>query len=91
MVFRSTSLVSQYMAASSGVGIAMLPSFVAAQNEDLKAVLPNYFSIRDIWISVHEDMRHIGRIKAVLNYLERRIADDNVYLKSARNQTKRNA
>lgn len=83
VVFRSTSLVSQYMAASSGAGIAMLPSFVAAQNEDLTPVLPNYFSIRDIWMSVHEDMLHIGRIKAVMKFLERRVAADAVYLMSA--------
>lgn len=89
VVFRSTSLVSQYMAALSGVGIAMLPSFVAAQNDHLKPVLPNYFSIRDIWISVHEDMLHIGRIKAVMNYLEKRIAADGSYLMSARSSTKR--
>ncbi|MGE0290134.1 MAG: LysR family transcriptional regulator [Bradyrhizobium sp.] len=34
VVFRSTSLVSQYMAASSGLGVAMLPSYVAAQNNE---------------------------------------------------------
>jgi DNA-binding transcriptional LysR family regulator len=86
VVFRSTSLVSQYMAASGGVGIAMLPSFVGAQNDDLKPVLPNYFAIRDIWISVHEDMLHIGRIKAVTKFLEERIASDSSYLKSSKGQ-----
>jgi DNA-binding transcriptional LysR family regulator len=86
VAFRSTSLVSQYMAVSSGVGIAMLPSFVAAQNDDLTPVLPNYFSIRDIWMSVHEDMLHIGRIKAVMSFLEKRIAADSGYLKSAKSQ-----
>ncbi len=89
VVFRSTSLVSQYMAASNGVGIAMLPSFVAAQNDDLRPILPNYFSVRDIWISVHEDMLHIGRIKAVLRFLEKRIAADGDYLKSAKAHLRR--
>lgn len=83
VVFRSTSLVSQYMAASSGAGIAMLPSYVAAQNVDLVPILPSYFSIRDIWMSVHEDMLHIGRIKAVMSFLEKRVAADIHYLKSA--------
>ena len=31
-VFRSTSLVAQYVAVASGHGIAMLPSYVAAHN-----------------------------------------------------------
>lgn len=89
LVFRSTSLVSQYMAAASGVGIAMLPSFVAAQNDDLIPVLPNYFSVRDIWIAIHEDMLHISRIKVVMNFLEKRIAADSNYLKSAKLPAKR--
>lgn len=84
IVFRSTSLVSQYMAACSGVGIVMLPSFVAAQNDDLQPILPSYFSIRDIWISVHEDMLHIGRVKAIMKFLEKRISSDGNYLKSAK-------
>jgi DNA-binding transcriptional LysR family regulator len=84
VVFRSTSLVSQYMAASGGLGIAMLPSFVAAHNKDLRPILPNYFSVRDIWLSVHEDLLHIGRIKAVMNFLEKRVAGDRDYLMSAK-------
>ncbi|WP_315831884.1 LysR family transcriptional regulator [Bradyrhizobium prioriisuperbiae] len=89
VVFRSTSLVSQYMAACSGAGIAMLPSFVAAQNPDLVPILPSYFSIRDIWMSVHEDMLHIGRIKAVMTFLEKRVAADAVYLKSVGSRAQR--
>jgi DNA-binding transcriptional LysR family regulator len=84
VVFRSTSLVSQYMAASSGLGVAMLPSYVAANNKDLHPILPSYFSIRDIWLSVHEDLLHIGRIKAVMNFLEKRVAADRDYLMSAK-------
>ena len=84
VVFRSTSLVSQYVAASSGLGIAMLPSFVAAHNKDLRPVLPSHFSVRDIWLSVHEDLLHIGRIKAVMNFLDKRVAADTSFLMSPR-------
>jgi DNA-binding transcriptional LysR family regulator len=84
VVFRSTSLVSQYMAASSGLGVAMLPSFVAAQNRDLRPILSNYFSIRDIWLSVHEDLLHISRIKAVMGFLDKRVAADRTFLLSAK-------
>jgi DNA-binding transcriptional LysR family regulator len=86
--FRSTSLVSQYMAVSSGIGIAMLPSYVAAHNKELRPVLPSYFSIRDIWLSVHEDILHIGRIKAVMNFLDKRIAADRNFLMLSRAQSK---
>jgi DNA-binding transcriptional LysR family regulator len=86
--FRSTSLVSQYVAASNGLGIAMLPSYVAAHNKDLHAVLPDYFSIRDIWLSVHEDILHIGRIKAVMNLLEKRVTADRAFLMLNRIESK---
>ena len=88
VVFRSTSLVSQYMAASSGLGVAMLPSYVAAHNKDLRPVLPGYFSVRDLWLSVHEDLLHIGRIRAMMNFLEKRVAADRDYLMSAKGSIK---
>ncbi len=82
VVFRSTSLISQYVAASSGLGIAMLPSYVAAQDNNLRPILPSHFSVRDIWLSVHEDLLHIARIKAILAFLEKRVAADADYLTS---------
>ena len=77
---RSTSLVAQYMCASDGQGIAMLPSFVAANNADLVPVMPELHTARDIWLSVHEDLLHIARIKAVMGHLEAGIARDRDFL-----------
>jgi len=82
--FRSTSLVAQYIAVSSGQGICMLPSFVAANNKDLRPVMPELFTVRDIWLSVHEDLLHIARIKAVINFLDKRIESDGEFLMSVR-------
>jgi DNA-binding transcriptional LysR family regulator len=76
------------MAASSGIGIAMLPSYVAAHNRHLRPVLPNYFSVRDIWLSVHEDILHVGRIKAVMNFLDKRIVADRNFLMLSRAHSK---
>lgn len=80
IVFRSTSLVAQYLYASNDEAIAMLPSFVAANNKDLLPVMPELFTARDIWLSVHEDLLHITRIKAILAFLEKRIAEDREFL-----------
>jgi DNA-binding transcriptional LysR family regulator len=81
IVFRSTSLIAQYLYASNGQAIAMLPSFVAANNRDLVPVMPDLFTVRDIWLSVHEDLLHITRVKAILAFLEKRIAEDREFLK----------
>ncbi|RTL49499.1 MAG: LysR family transcriptional regulator [Bradyrhizobiaceae bacterium] len=85
-IFRSTSLVSQYIAASTGQGIAMLPTYVAAHNKDLRPIMPELFASREIWLSAHEDLLHVARIKAVLGFLEKRVAADQVFLMSVRKQ-----
>jgi len=54
----------------------MLPSHVAAQNKDLKPILPSYFSVRDIWLPAHADLLHIARIKAATAFLEKPVAAD---------------
>jgi DNA-binding transcriptional LysR family regulator len=88
-VFRSTSLVAQYMAVANGQGIAMLPSYVAANDRDLRPVMPELFSMRDIWLSVHEDLLHIARIKVLIAFLEKRIEADKALLTSVRGKAKR--
>jgi DNA-binding transcriptional LysR family regulator len=88
-LFRSTSLVAQYIAVSNGQGIAMLPSYVAANDKDLRPVMPQLFTMRDIWLSVHEDLLHIARIKAVIAFLEKRIGADRAFLTSVRGKGKR--
>lgn len=88
-VFRSTSLVAQYIAVQEGQGIAMLPSYVAAGDSSLRPVMPELFSMRDIWISVHEDLLHIARIKAVTAFLEKRIEADKALLNSVKGKPKR--
>lgn len=69
VVFRSNSLVAQYKSASSGLGIAMLPSFVAQHNPDLRRILPEVGVKRDVWLSVHSDLAHIGRVQAVARFI----------------------
>jgi DNA-binding transcriptional LysR family regulator len=88
-VFRSTSLVAQYMAVSNGQGIAMLPSYIAANNRDLRPVMPELFSMRDIWLSVHEDLLQIARIKALTAFLEKRVEADKPFLTSVRGKERR--
>lgn len=88
-VFRSTSLVAQYIAVSNGQGIAMLPSYVAANNKDLRPVMPELFTVRDIWLSVHEDLLHIARIKVVVAFLEKRVASDKTFLMSVKGKGRR--
>ena len=69
--FRSTSLVAQYHATASGMGVGMLPTFVAERDARLKRVLPSAIRVkRDLWLSVHHDLEHIARVKQVMKFLK---------------------
>lgn len=85
IAFRSTSLVAQAQCAASGQAIAMLPSFVAANHPILVPVMPDVFTVRDIWLSVHQDLLHISRVRAVTRFLEQRVSDDADFLMRAQN------
>jgi DNA-binding transcriptional LysR family regulator len=80
VVFRSTSLIAQYTSASMGLGIAMLPTFVAAHNPDLRRLLPKLSATRDIWLSVHEDLQHSSKIDAVVRFVTDLVRRDQDFL-----------
>lgn len=79
--FRSTSLVAQYHATAAGMGVSMLPTFVAESDPRLVRVLPNDIKVkRDFWLSVHHDLEHINRVKQVLKFLKNLIHENADYL-----------
>jgi len=81
ITFRSTSLVAQYHAAIASMGIAMLPTFVAAADPRLTPVLPDQIIVkRDFWLSVHKDLEHIPRVRLVLGFLKELIAENADFL-----------
>jgi len=80
VVFRSTSLIAQYASASSGLGIASLPTFVAAHDQSLCPVLPALGTKRDIWLSVHKDLEHLSGVHAVTCFLSEQISRDQEFL-----------
>lgn len=79
--FRSTSLVAQYYAAAAGLGIAMLPTFVAGRDKRLVRVLEDTVVVkRDFWLAVHQDLLHLVRVREVMSYLTRLIDEDRNFL-----------
>lgn len=79
--FRSTSLVAQYHAAAAGLGIAMLPNFVAAHDKRLVRVLEDTVVVkRDFWLAVHQDLLHLVRVREVMAFLTRLIDEDRDFL-----------
>jgi len=68
IAFASNSREVQVWAAKSGAGIATIACFRADTEADLIRIRPELPALeRDIWLGVHADMRHMPRIRAVID------------------------
>lgn len=66
----TTSLVTQLSAVHAGLGLAVLPCFIAAQQPGLVEVLPpGQVLSEDLWLVTHADLIASARIKAVAEFL----------------------
>lgn len=57
----------------SGIGLAVLPCFVADLDPDLVRCLPPTEDDRGLWLLTHERLRHTPRVRAVLDFLADRL------------------
>jgi DNA-binding transcriptional LysR family regulator len=80
IVFRSNSMIVQRSAARGSLGIVALPHFALSQTETLVRIMPEITARRPLWISVHQDLRNLPRIKALRSYLEALFETDQTYL-----------
>src|SRR5262245_42675599 len=65
--FRCNSLVNQLVAVRAGLGIALLPCYLADREPEvrrLSGVLPDLAS--ELWIVTHQDLKNTARIRAFL-------------------------
>ncbi len=65
VVLEATSLLVMLAAARAGMGIAMLPCFMAANVPALEQVSP-VLDRSEGWLLVHPDLQHAARIRAVM-------------------------
>lgn len=70
VVMRSSDVNSQIAAVRSGLGVAMLPRFMADQDPDLVRVDPDAVPpVRTIWLVTHADIRKAPAVRAVADHL----------------------
>ncbi|VVP15729.1 HTH-type transcriptional regulator HdfR [Pseudomonas fluorescens] len=80
LVFQSTSMLAQMFAAAAGVGIVLLPDFADAGRFGLRRVLGDEVRVtRDLWLSVHRELRYVPRIKAAVSFLENLLLKDPLF------------
>lgn len=67
---RSSSIVAQLTATSSGAGLCILPCFLAHPVSELVPVLPTETVItRSFWMIVHEDVRTLARVRVTADFI----------------------
>ncbi len=69
MVFRSTSVIAQQHAARAGLGIAVLPNYMARRDPGLVRILPSETIQRSYWISTRRELHKSVRLRVVWDYL----------------------
>ena len=69
VTFRSTSVIAQQHAARAGLGIAVLPNYMASNDPELVRVLPEEAVQRSYWISTRRELHKSVRLRVVWDYL----------------------
>ncbi|CAN7241447.1 LysR family transcriptional regulator [Rhizobium sp. LjRoot254] len=62
---RSTSIVAQLEMVKSGSALGMLPVFMCADQSTLQPILKAHSVIRSYWLTVHDDLRGVERIRII--------------------------
>lgn len=75
VVFRANSLASLHAAVSSGVGLAVLPHFLARDNPELQCIEDALDAWRDIWLLAHPDVTRSAAVRTTLDFLTQVLAD----------------
>ena len=74
--FECASAVGQLEAIKCGMGLGVAHNYIAHHHDDLMQVMSERRATRSYWIVIHEDMRGLGRIKAVYTHLVNKIEQD---------------
>lgn len=80
VVFHSSSMLAQMSAAAAGMGLVMLPTFAHPERLGLQRVLVDQTHVKRIlWLTVHQDLEYMSRVRAVVEYLRMILLRDYPY------------
>ncbi|NUB45935.1 LysR family transcriptional regulator [Fertoebacter nigrum] len=69
-VFKSSSIFNQLTAVQQGLGLCVLPCYLARRDAGLVPVLPaNISLVRSYWLTCHADTRQTRRERTVISFL----------------------
>lgn len=70
----TTSLSSQFSAVEAGIGMAVLPHFLA-QKRGLICVKSDIGCDQPIWLAIHSDLSHSVRVRTIANFIKKIVLD----------------
>jgi DNA-binding transcriptional LysR family regulator len=76
IVMRGNGIIAALNAAMSGLGLAIVPCFIAAGESSLRRVPGEPIGSRDVFVVVHPDVAKLARVRAVMDFFIDRIAAD---------------
>ncbi|MDP4026250.1 LysR family transcriptional regulator [Methylobacterium sp. NEAU 140] len=71
---RISNVITQLEAVRGGVGLGVLPHFMARNDPNLVPVLPEVRLVRSYWLIAHAETRDLLRVKLVTEFLTQQIA-----------------
>ena len=81
VVFRSSSMAAQQNGIVAGRGLGLLPYFSAKKEPRLVPVLQREVRVeRELYVTVHEDIQFMGRVRALTRFLFALFEKDAAYL-----------
>ncbi|AMB86256.1 LysR family transcriptional regulator [Pseudomonas agarici] len=69
VTLRSTSVIAQQIAARAGLGIAVLPNYMAKDDPQLVRILPQETIQRSYWMSTRRELHKSVRLRVVWDFL----------------------
>lgn len=70
-ILKSSSVISQYLAVKSGLGIAVLPCFMADLDPELKPLLEDEIDfVREFYLMAQADRKRIARVEMLWNFIK---------------------
>jgi DNA-binding transcriptional LysR family regulator len=71
--YSSSSINIQHRMTAGGLGICVLPLFIAKQDSSIVRLCPDVSITRSFWLVIHQDLKRVARVEAVSQWLSERI------------------
>jgi DNA-binding transcriptional LysR family regulator len=88
IVVRCNSLTAALNASVAGMGVAVLPCFLADAEPSLRRLTDEVLATRPMWVVFHPDVAQIRRVRTVIDFVSMIVAREATRFSGARAYTK---